>query len=66
MTRTPEVFGYAVMSTQTSPFYHDGQYAIFRLKRDAIEWRNKHYPPEERDEFNQVEVRNVVVKISIH
>lgn len=63
--KIPEVYGYAVMAHKSSPFHHMGQYAFFRLQRDAIEWRNKHYPPEERDEFNQIEVRNAVLRISI-
>ena len=64
--KCPEAFGYAVMSTDSMPFHHQGQYAFFRLKRDAIAWRDKHYPNDERDEYNQVDVRNAVLKISIY
>jgi hypothetical protein len=64
-TKTPEVFGYAVMAAPKSLFHHNGQYAFFRLKRDAIAWRDKNYPNDERDEDNQIEIRNAILKISL-
>lgn len=63
--KIPEAYGYVVMSTDTKPFHHLGQYAFFRLKSDAIAWRDKNYPNDQRDERNQIEVRNAVLKISI-
>lgn len=63
--KVPELYGYAVMATDKTVFHHQGQYAFFRLKRDAIAWRDKHYPNSERDEFNQIQVRNAVLRISI-
>lgn len=55
--KTPELFGYAVMATNTTAYYHDGQYAFFRLKRDAIAWRDR--------EHAGAEIRNAVLKVSV-
>ncbi len=61
--KTPEVYGYAVMAHEKSPFTHDGQYSIFRLKRDAVAWRDRHYPSDAREV--PIEIKNVLVKVSL-
>lgn len=61
--KTPEFYGYAVMASKRSPFGHGGQYSIFRLKSDAIAWREKHYPSDMREV--PIEIKNVLVKVSL-
>lgn len=62
--KIPSLYGYAVMATRTTVFYHGGQYAFFRLKRDAIAWRDKNYPTE-KFEVSEVEIRNAVLRVSV-
>lgn len=59
--KAKRAYGYAVMATNSSPYSIGGQFAIFRLRRDAEAWRDETFG----EDYPRKEIRNVLIMVSI-